>query len=70
MNTIDLFAEQYGKDTVTINIRIWFSNFQIFDFLGKELTKTEFVENAERAWKQLYKTGISSDNHKTKILEI
>ncbi len=70
MNTIDLFAEQYGRNAVTIDIRIWFSDFQIFDFGGRELTKTEFVENAERAWKQLYEIGLSSDNHKTKMFEI
>ena len=69
MNTIDLFAEQIGKDAVTIDIRIWFTDFQIFDYFGKEITKTEFVANAERGWNQLYKTGISSDNHKTKIIE-
>ncbi len=68
MNTIDLFAEQFEKDAVTIDIRIWFSDFQIFNFWGKELTKTEFIENAQRAWNQLYKTGLSSDNHQTEIL--
>lgn len=69
MNTIDLFAEQIGKEAVTIDIRIWFKDFQVFDNFGKELTKKEFVENGERGWNQLYKTGISSDNHKTKIFE-
>ena len=67
MNTIDLFAEQIGKDAVTIDIRIWFKDFQIFDYYGIELTKKEFIENGERGWNQLYKTGISTDNHKTRI---
>jgi len=67
MNTIDLFAEQIGKDAVTIDIRIWFKDFQIFDYFGRELTKKEFIENGERGWNQLYKTGISTDNHKTRI---
>ena len=69
MNTIDLFAEQIGKDAVTIDIRIWYKDFQIFNYFGKEIAKTEFVANAERGWNQLYKTGISSDSHKTKIIE-
>jgi len=67
MNTIDLFAEKIGKDAVTIDIRIWFKDFQVFDYFGRELTKKEFIENGERGWNQLYKTGLSTDNHKTRI---
>ena len=69
MNTIDLFAEQVGKDEVTIDIRIWFEDFVIFDFKGNELTKKQFAENGRRGWKQLYDTGISTENHKTKKIE-
>lgn len=69
MNTIDLFAEQIGKETITIDIRIWFTNFKVFDYLGRELSKKEFVENAQRGWNQIYKTGTSSENHKTKTLK-
>lgn len=65
MNTIDFFAEQVGKDEVTIDIRIWFSNFQIFDINNKELTKEEFAENGKRGWNQLYETGIKTENNKT-----
>lgn len=65
MNTIDLFAEQVGKDGVTIDIRIWFSSFRIFDIKDKELTKEEFAENGKRGWDQLYKTGIKMENNKT-----
>ena len=65
MNTIDLFAEQVGKNEVTIDIRIWFSNFRIFDINDKELTKEEFAENGKRGWNQLYETGIKTENNKT-----
>ncbi len=65
MNTIDLFAEQVGKDEVTIDIRIWFSDFRIFDINDKELTKEEFAENGKRGWNQLYETGIKTENNKT-----
>ncbi|QXP78816.1 MULTISPECIES: hypothetical protein [Winogradskyella] len=65
MNTIDLFAEQIGKDEVTIDIRIWFTDFKIFDFKNRELTKTEFAENGQRGWNQMYKTGISTTDNKT-----
>jgi hypothetical protein len=64
MNTIDIFAEQVGKDEVTIDIRIWFSDFKIFDFKGKELAKNEFAENGQRGWNQLYETGIQTENNK------
>jgi len=69
MNTIDLFAEQLGYDKITIDVRIWFEDFKVFDYSGQELTKKEFIKNGDRAWDQLYKTGIHSENHKTKILE-
>ena len=65
MNTIDLFAEQVGKDEVTIDVRIWFSDFRIFDINDKELTKEEFAENGKRGWNQLYETGIKTKNNKT-----
>lgn len=69
MNTIDLFAEQVGKDEVTIDMRIWFEDFIIFDFKGNELTKKQFAENGQRGWNQLYDTGISTENHKTRKIE-
>ena len=64
MNTFDLFAEQYGKN-ITIDIRLWFKDFTVFDYFGKELNIKEFMENGERGWNQLYKTGITTENHKT-----
>jgi hypothetical protein len=69
LNTIDLFAEQIANQAVTIDVRIWFSDFKIFNHKNLELTKKEFVENGERGWNQLYKTGIETDNHKTKKIE-
>jgi len=66
MNTIDLFAEQVGKDEIIIDVRIWFKDFQIFDLKDNELSKENFANNAERGWNQLYKTGITTTDHKTK----
>lgn len=68
MNTIDLFAEQIGKEEIIIDIRIWFKDFQIFDLKNNEITKEDFANNAERGWNQLNKTGITTTDHKTKIL--
>lgn len=65
MNTVDIFAEQVGKDEITIDVRIWFSDFKIFDFEGNELSKIEFSENGKRGWNQVYESGISTENHKT-----
>jgi hypothetical protein len=64
MNTIDLFAEQIAKDAVTINIRIWFDDFKIFDSKENELTKQQFIDSGQRGWNQLYDTGIQSQDHK------
>ena len=69
MNTIDLFAEQVGKDEITIDIRIWFSDFRVFDFKNTELSKKEFAENAQRGWNQMYETGIETENHKSKKMK-
>lgn len=65
MNTIDLFAEQVGKDEITIDIRIWFNDFRVFDLNNREFSKKEFAENAQRGWNQMYQTGITTANHKT-----
>lgn len=69
MNTIDLFAEQVGKDEITIDIRIWFNDFRVFDFKNAELSKKEFAENAQRGWNQMYETGIETENHKSKKMK-
>jgi len=65
MNTFDLFAEQLGEN-ITIDVRIWFKDFRVFDYFEKELSIKEFVKNGERGWNQLNKTGIQTENHKTK----
>lgn len=69
MNTIDLFAEQVGKDEITIDIRIWFNDFRVFDFKNIELSKKEFAKNAQRGWNQMYETGIETENHKSKKMK-
>lgn len=69
LNTIDLFGEQVGTPEVTIDIRIWFDEMSIKTFEGKELSLQEFTENAQRGWDQMYKTGLTSSNHKTTKLK-
>ncbi|NVK66547.1 MAG: hypothetical protein HWE22_18285 [Flavobacteriales bacterium] len=69
LNTIDLFGEQIGTPEVTIDIRIWFDEMSIKTVEGKELSLQEFTENAQRGWDQMYKTGISTSNHKTTKLK-
>lgn len=68
MNTIDLFAEQVGKDEVTIDLRIWFENLEIVDFNDRPMTVQEFVDSGKRGWDQLYKTGINTRNHQNAIM--
>lgn len=65
LNTIDLFAEQRAKELITIDVRIWFTDFKIFNYKNLEITKKEFVENAQRGWNQLYKSGIETHNYKS-----
>ena len=69
LNTIDLFGEQIGTPEVTIDIRIWFDEMSIKTLEGKELSLKEFTENAQRGWDQMYKTGLSTSNHKTTKLK-
>lgn len=68
MHTIDLFAEQDGAEPVTIDLRIWFADIQILDWNNSELSLDEFIQNGQRGWEQLYKTGITTTNNKTSKL--
>jgi hypothetical protein len=64
LNTIDLFAEQLGKESITIDLRIWFEDLKIFDWTGNEMTTQQFIDRGQRGWNQLYKTGIHTQDHK------
>ena len=64
MNTIDLFAEQNGEDPVTIDVRIWFDDLEIFDYDSHPMTIQQFIDSGQRGWDQLYNTGVESKEHK------
>lgn len=56
LHTIDLFQEdKFSKKN--IDIRIWFKEIRIYDANLDELSIQVFVENGERGWQKLYKSG-------------
>ena len=71
-HTIDLFQEdKYSKKT--IDVRIWFENFEIFDSNLKPFDVQTFIDNGKRGWDKLYESGWKTTeaelNEKLKISE-
>jgi hypothetical protein len=50
-HTINLFQDGNSK---TINIKIWFDNFEIFDSNYNKINLETFIENGKRGWDAVY----------------